>query len=473
MTITKVLIAGRGEVASRIISTCRARGLATVAIYCKEDAQLPYVFDASQHRELAGKNSAAYLDAQEIINIAVDCGADAIHPGYGFLSENADFARGVIDAGLTWIGPRPETIEAMGCKSNARELMQKAGVPVLAGTTIDNDAQEIARQIGYPLLLKAALGGGGKAMRKVETPGELQGALATVTREAQALFASSTIVAEKFVENARHVEVQIAGDGSNFVHLYERECSIQRRHQKVVEEAPCAFISQACKNKLYEYALLAAKAVQYQSVGTVEFLVTGQEEIYFLEVNTRLQVEHPVTEMVTGIDLVSLQLDIAQGSMPCTQSDISCRGHAIEARINAENQNFMPSTGTIALLNLPEGPFVRLDHNLQEGMKVTPFFDPMLAKLICYGTTRTQATQNLRAALQQFAIAGIESNIELLEQIVSSEDFKTGAFHTKWLESTQLELQAREPLLICIARAAKTPKAGAHTISSWKREASR
>ena len=474
MTITKVLIANRGEIASRIIATCTARGVQTVAIYCTEDAQSPYVFAASEHHALSKSGSAAYLDTREIIDIAVRCGVSAIHPGYGFLAENAAFARAVIDAGLTWIGPAPETIDAMGCKASAREVMQAAGVPVLAGKTIDGDADEIAALTGYPLLLKAALGGGGKAMRKVEGPEELATALATVTREAKALFSSTTIIAEKYLENARHVEVQIAGDGQQYVHLYERECSIQRRHQKVIEEAPCSFISQGCKDKLYEYALLATRAVHYRSVGTVEFLVTANEQIYFLEMNTRLQVEHPVTEMVTGIDLVGLQLDIAQGTLPLSQEDISLRGHAIEVRINAENHNFMPSTGTIALLNLPEGPFVRLDHNLCEGVVVTPYFDPMLAKLICYGQTRGQAMQNLQAALQQFAIAGIESNIDLLAQIISTKEFTLGAYHTKWLEDTTFTPAALDTeTILAIAQATKTPQRAAqsNTITTWKREA--
>lgn len=443
--IKKVLIANRSEIALRIMATAHVQGIQTVAIYAEQDQFLSYVYKASESYKLPGTGASAYLDQIEILEIARKSGANAIHPGYGFLAENAEFAQAVIDAGFVWIGPTPRNIAILADKVEARKIMNEAGVPTIPGFELDASdpksfllVQKRALAFGYPFILKCAHGGGGKAMRLVKNKQDFVAAWNLVVSEAKRFFNSSLILLEKQIENPRHIEIQIAGDGDNFIHLHERECSIQRRHQKIIEEAPCSFISQKTKQILYDAAVRAARSVRYQNIGTVEFLVAPDESIYFLEINTRLQVEHSVTEMTTGIDLVALQFQLAGGKkLFLTQDEIVQRGHAIECRLYAENpeQNFAPSTGTISQLTLPAGPFLRIDHDLEATMEVSPFFDPMLAKFSTYGETREIAYGRMKDALENTQLYGIKTNVSFLQNILRSTLFKTGEFHTQLLDN--------------------------------------
>jgi len=443
--IKKVLIANRSEIALRIIATAHAQGIQSVAIYAEQDQFLSYVYKAGQAYKLPGTGASAYLDQESILKIAKKSGADAIHPGYGFLAENAEFAQAVIDAGFIWIGPTPKNIATLADKVEARKIMNEAGVPTIPGFELDASdpksfllAEEKALVINYPLILKCAHGGGGKAMRLVKSEQDFVTAWNLVVSEAKRFFNSNLILLEKQIENPRHIEIQIAGDGENFIHLHERECSIQRRHQKIIEEAPCNFISKETKQKLYVAALRAANSVRYQNIGTVEFLVAPDESIYFLEINTRLQVEHSVTEMTTGIDLVALQFQLAdEKTLLLTQDKVVSRGHAIECRIYAENpeQNFAPSTGTISQLTIPSGPFLRVDHDLEEAMEVSPFFDPMLAKFTTYGEKRETACGRMKDALENTQLYGIKTNVSFLQNILRSNLFKSGEFHTQLLDN--------------------------------------
>lgn len=444
----KVLIANRSEIARRIQATCHARNLKTVAVFDQYDAASAYVASAHQVYQLSGSGFSAYQAQEELIDIALHSGVDAIHPGYGFLAENALFAQKVIDAGLTWIGPSPDVIACMGNKHEARQLAQQAAVPVIPATIIKNiqaDAWEqalaAAHVIGFPVMLKDPLGGGGKGMRRVEHEHEFAAAWQRVCSEAKKLTGGDQILIEKYLERVRHIEIQIAGDGQDWIHLYERECSLQRRHQKIVEEAPTRFVSIATVEQMYAAALRLAQQVGYTSVGTVEFVVTPDEQFYFLEMNTRLQVEHSITELTTGIDLVNLQLDIAQtGKLSLTQADVVRRGHALECRIYAENpeQNFMPATGTIYHLALPSLPFGRLDHDLYQGLEITPFFDPMIAKLSTFGKTREQVVALMEAALHEFIIDGVTTNINFLKVLLQENFFVKGTFHTQLLSDQNL-----------------------------------
>ena len=445
--IKKVLIVNRGEIALRVMATAHALGIKTVAIYTEEDQFLSYVYKASEAHKLSKDGSHGYLDQEEIISIAKKSGSCAVHPGYGFLSENAEFAQKVINSGLIWVGPTPHSINLLGDKAKAQKVMNHAGVPTIPGYSIDSHKYEskmIAKQnaihIGLPILLKCAHGGGGKAMRLVKNIDNFDTLWNTVVSESQTLFNSSTILVEKHISNPRHIEVQVAGDGENFVHMFERECSIQRRHQKIIEEAPCSFISQNIKERLFSSALRAARSVGYKSVGTVEFLVKD-ENIYFLEINTRLQVEHSITEQITGIDLVELQFYLAAyNKLPYTQEDISLRGHSIECRIYSEDpKTFIPSTGTITNLQIPHGPSLRIDHDLSEGQEVTPFFDPMVAKLTTYGLTRETAILHMKQALRETDISGISINKSLLLSLLSSKEFSSGDVHTQLLTPNFLE----------------------------------
>jgi acetyl-CoA carboxylase, biotin carboxylase subunit len=448
----KVLIANRGEVALRIQATCHSFGIKTVAIYTEEDQYLSYVFKAGESYKLSLSGAAGYMAQDEIISIAIKSGADSIHPGYGFLSEKSEFAQKVIDAGLTWIGPTPKNIALLGDKAVAQKTMISAGIPTVPGYSIDvtvsksfGQAKLIAISIGFPIVLKCAHGGGGKAMRHVENVAAFDDAWNTVVSESEKLFFSTIILIEKYLEKPRHIEVQIAGDGEEYIHLYERECSIQRHHQKIIEEAPCSFISQETKEKLYAAALQAARAVNYKNIGTVEFLVTGDpvshdEKFFFLEMNTRLQVEHSITEAITGRDLVFLQLYIARhGRLPYKQQDITKRGHAIECRIYSEDNNFVPSTGTINNLIFPSHPVLRIDHDLSEGQEITPFFDPMLVRLTTVGDDRSVSIAHMKQVLSRLHIDGVNTNGELLKAIMDMHEFLKGEIHTQLLKSHFLE----------------------------------
>lgn len=448
--ISTILIANRSEVALRIQATCHARGLRTIAIYAPEDANLRYVANATAAYALSGSGSSAYLQQDELIAIALLAGADAVHPGYGFLSEQASFARRVIQAGLTWVGPSPQAMAAMASKERARAIAQQAAVPTVPGTLITDLAPEkqesallAAEEIGFPVIIKDPLGGGGKGMRRVMTAADFPAAWDAVIAEATRQTNTTTLLIEKYIVAGRHIEVQVAGDGLQAIHLFERECSIQRRHQKIIEEAPACFLSPELKATLYDAACRLATAVAYDSIGTVEFIVTPDEQFYFLEMNTRLQVEHGVTELVTGIDLVGLQLDLAQAhQLPLAQSDVSLHGHAIQCRLYAENprERFMPSTGTIQALTWPLHPQARLEHDLHEGMEITPFFDPMIAKLLCRGNSRPEAQTTMQSLLERLFVAGINTNQQLLQGIMQSSLFATGSLHTQSLADHDLVL---------------------------------
>ncbi len=462
-TFKKILIANRGEIALRIQQTCKSLGIQTVAIYAPQDHASPHVYQADQAYFINLEGYKAYLAQDKIIEIAQKSGCDAIHPGYGFLSENADFAQKVVDAGISWIGPNPETIRLMGDKNQARKIAQEAGVPTIPGAKLENinqisfqDALNVAKQVGFPLILKDPLGGGGKGARRVTNQADFENALSMTISESQKLTGTTTILLERYLENARHIEIQIAGDGQKFVHLFERDCSLQRRYQKIVEESPCRFVSKQTLEKMYEAAISLAKAVTYQSVGTIEFMVTQDttnqdlasqnlacpEDFYFLEMNTRLQVEHSVTEMTTGVDLVALQLQIAQtGQMTLTQEDVTQHGHAIECRIYSEDpeNNFVPCTGKINYLEIPHMPFIRVDHALAHGGEISPFFDPMQAKITVYGQNRELATAYMQTALKNFHIQGVTTNIEFLQTLLCTQEFVAGNFHTQTLTKEFIE----------------------------------
>ena len=443
--IKKILIVNRSEIAVRIQCLCRALDIKVVVVYTSDDVCLRYVRDADEAYELSGRGFAAYMNQDEIITIATTAGVDAIHPGYGFLSENAQFARKVFAAGFIWIGPDPETILIMGDKIKARALAESIGIPVVPGLYIQRDACDYLLQIhnestglGYPIIIKDPRAGGGKAMRKVDDSSDLEAALVTVVSESIRMTDSRELLIEKYLEHGRHIEVQIAGDGERAIHLFERECSIQRRHQKIIEEAPCLFVKNAILNQMYDAAIALARAVKYKSVGTVEFMVTPDDKFYFLEMNTRLQVEHSVTEMTTGVDLVALQIDVAQnGVLSYQQSDIICKGHAIECRVYAEDpaHNFSPSTGVITYLQLPCAPWLRHDHDLEEQQEITPLFDPMIAKVTTYGPTRAVALGYMRDVLRQYMIGGISTNISFLQHLLISDEFKSGLFDTQTLKN--------------------------------------
>ncbi|KKP22970.1 MAG: Propionyl-CoA carboxylase subunit alpha [candidate division TM6 bacterium GW2011_GWF2_28_16] len=447
MIFNKILIANRGEIASRIIFACKSLNIKTVAIYYEQDKSLPYVFQADENHKLSGSGASAYLNQEEIINIAKKFNVEAIHPGYGFLSENSDFAQKVIAAGINWIGPSPEIIKLMGDKINAKNIMLKAGVPTIPAVFVSHDIEInkllnlININIGYPVILKDPLGGGGKGIKKVFNPEELESAFNTIKSESSRLTSSNNILIEKYIQKGRHIEVQVAGDGKNFVHLYERECSIQRRHQKIIEEAPCNFLDKNILNNIYNAAIKAISIINYDNIGTVEFIVTPDNNFYFLEINTRLQVEHSVTESITGIDLVLLQISLAQEkNLNLKQENINIKNHAIECRIYAEdpNNSFMPSTGKIINLILPNTPNTRIDSNLEQDQEITAFFDPMLAKITCSGTTRNIAIKNMLTILNQTEISGIKNNINFLINILNSPEFNSGDIHTQLIESNIL-----------------------------------
>ena len=437
-----VLVANRGEIARRIVRGCRALGLATVAVYSEADRDAPHVKDADR-AVLLGPAPAreSYLDAERLLRAARESGADAVHPGYGFLSENWRFAAACAEAGLTFIGPSPEAIRAMGDKPQARRRMGAAGVPIVPGSAESvGDAEAAARiatEIGYPVILKAAAGGGGIGMAKVADATALAAALATATRRAQSAFGNGQVYVERYLEAPRHVEVQVFGDSKGtIVHLHERECSIQRRHQKLVEESPAPNLDARTKRGLTEAALAGARAIGYVNAGTLEFLVDAQGGFYFLEMNTRLQVEHPVTEEVTGFDLVAAQLRVAAGEpLPFTQDRIEPRGAAIEVRVYAEDpKSFLPSPGTITRLTLPSGAGIRVESGVVEGSVVSVHYDPLLFKLIAHGSDRGQALERLTRALDACVVEGVKTTLPLLRTIAAHPEFRRGRVHTQMVE---------------------------------------
>jgi acetyl-CoA carboxylase biotin carboxylase subunit len=440
----KVLIANRGEIAVRIIRACRELGMSTVAVYSEADRAGLHVRQADE-AYLIGAAAArdSYLRGDKIIDVARRSGAGAIHPGYGFLAERDDFAQAVQDAGLIFIGPRPSAIAAMGDKAVARATVAAAGVPVVPGTEgegdlSDEDLLRLAPEIGFPLLIKATAGGGGKGMREVTKLEDMPGLLQSARREAEAAFGDGNVYLEKLLLNARHIEFQILADSQgNLIHLGERECSLQRRHQKLLEESPSPFMNEELRARMGEVACRASRAVDYLNAGTIEFLVDKDGHYFFLEMNTRLQVEHPVTEAVTGIDIVKEQIRIARGrKLRYTQDDVKLNGWAIECRVNAEDpyNNFIPSTGVLNSVVPPSGPGVRVDTGVYAGFEISPYYDSMISKLICWGETRGEAILRMRRALEEYRILGVKTNIPFHQNILASHRFIAGSFDTRFVE---------------------------------------
>lgn len=440
--ITKVLIANRGEIAIRIIRACRDLGIPTVAVYSDADRTGLHVRYADEAVNIgAPPPRESYLRMDKIIAAAKKTGADAIHPGYGFLAENADFAQQCADEGIIFIGPSPYAIKTMGDKHQARMAVKKYNVPLIPGTEAglpDDELAAAAKRIGFPILIKAVAGGGGKGMRAVHDEAHFAEALATARREAESAFGNGDVYLEKLLIGARHIEFQILADThGNTIHLGERECSIQRRHQKLVEEAPSTFVDDDLRERMGKMAIAAAQSVDYVNAGTIECMVDKDKNFYFLEMNTRLQVEHPVTELVTGVDLAREQIRIARGRrMSPTESLLQPKGWAIECRINAEDpySNFMPSTGTITTLITPTGPGVRVDSGVYAGYEITPYYDSMIAKLICWGETRSEAMLRMRRALSEYTIMGVKHNIPFHINLLNSFSFIAGQIDTNFVE---------------------------------------
>jgi acetyl-CoA carboxylase, biotin carboxylase subunit len=436
---SKILVANRGEIATRVIRACHEMGVAAVAVFSDVDRAALHVLHADEAYPIGqAPATESYLNVERILDAARRSGAEAIHPGYGFLSENAGFARACEAAGIKFIGPAASAMEAMGSKTRARQHMEKAGVPLVPGTARGlqslEEAQHVAADLGFPVMLKAAAGGGGKGMRMVEKAADLASASEAARSEAQRAFGDDEVYLEKALINPRHIEMQVLADQhGNTVYLGERDCSVQRRHQKVLEEAPSPAVKPDMRQQMGEIAVRAAKAVGYTNAGTIEFLVDASGAFYFLEMNTRLQVEHPVTELITGLDLVQLQIKIAAGErLPFSQRDVQIRGHAIECRVYAEDpdNNYFPSPGTITSLVEPSGPGIRLDSGIYPGWTVPMEYDPLLAKLIGYGDSREQAIGRLRRALQEYSIGGIKTNLSLFRRILAQPEFLSGSVNT-------------------------------------------
>ena len=449
----KILIANRGEIAVRVLGACHEMGIAAVAVYSDVDRASLHVRKADEAYPIGAAAAAeSYLNIEKILDVAARSGADAIHPGYGFLSENAKFAQACADAGVKFIGPSAAAMDAMGSKTRARQAMERAGVPFVPGTSRGlesfEQAEQVAARIGYPVMLKAAAGGGGKGMRLVHAPAALKSALEGARSEAERSFGDGEVYIEKAMVNPRHIEMQVLADEhGNIVYLGERECSLQRRHQKVVEESPSPIVDADMRSRMGEVAVRVARAAGYTNAGTVEFLVDQQKNFYFLEMNTRLQVEHPVTELVTGLDLVQLQIRIAAGErLAFAQDEVQIRGHAIECRIYAEDpdNDYFPSPGKITLLLEPSGPGVRRDSGMYEGWTVPMDYDPLLAKLIGYGADRNQAIGRLMRALNEYFVGGIKTNISLFLRILSDPDFRAAKLDTGFLDRL-LEKKRAEP----------------------------
>ncbi len=491
--LRRVLVANRGEIAVRVIRACHEEGLEAVAVYSDADADAVHVRAADAAVNVGPPASASsYLVVARILEAARATGCDAVHPGYGFLSENADFARAVEAAGLVWVGPPPEAIEAMGSKTGARQRMHAAGVPVVPGTleplTDLAEARRIALDIGFPVMLKASAGGGGKGMRRVDDEAALDAALTSARSEAAKSFADDAVYVEKLVEYARHVEIQVLADAhGTVVHLFERDCSVQRRHQKVFEEAPCPVLAPDVREAMAAAAVRAAEAVGYVGAGTCEFLLAANgRDFYFLEMNTRLQVEHPITEAITGIDLARAQLRIAAGErLWFAQSDLAIRGHAVECRVYAEDPyaNFRPSPGPLHGYREPGGPWVRVDAGVAEGGEVPIHYDPMVAKLVVWGRDREEAITRCARALRDYAVVGIPTSIPFFLALFDDADFRAGRYHTGTLTPAWIEAHLPEPevsdaaiLAAAIARfeaeaalaGGPSASAGSDT-SAWKR----
>jgi acetyl-CoA carboxylase biotin carboxylase subunit len=448
-TIHTILIANRGEIACRIIRTCKKLGIRSVAVYSDADAAAPFVRMADVALHIGGNNLAeSYLNVEKLLDAAKRSGADAIHPGYGFLSENAGFARAVAAAGFTFIGPNPEAIDAMGSKSEAKRLMMKHGVPVIPGyqgadQSTDTLVKE-AKNVGFPLLLKAAAGGGGKGMRIVNEAKELESAIDSAKREAKSSFGNDELIIEKYFPSARHVEFQIFGDKhGNAIHLLERECSIQRRYQKIVEESPSPALTAETRDKMGEAAVRAAKSLNYDNAGTVEFILTETGDFFFLEVNTRLQVEHPVTEEVTGLDLVEMQIASAEGRpLAIAQEEVKGNGYAIEVRLYAEDadRDFVPATGTILDWHVPAMEGLRVETGVETGSEISVHYDPMIAKLIAHGRDRAEAQRKMLHTLRNLRCLGLTTNQDFLIRLLEHEEFQAGNYDTHFLKHAQLEL---------------------------------
>ena len=466
---SKILIANRGEIACRVIRTCKRLAIGSVAVHSSIDAHAMHVAEADEAYEIGGARPVdSYLRGDRIIEVAKACGAQAIHPGYGFLSENEDFARAVEAAGLVFIGPTPEAIEKMGLKDRAKAIMEKAGVPVVPGYHGENQDGKFlrneAKKVGFPLLIKAVAGGGGKGMRLVTKDAEFEDQLAAARREAKNAFGDEAVLLERFVQGPHHIEFQVFGDAhGNYVHLFERECSIQRRHQKILEETPSPFVDDAMREAMGKAAVAAARTIAYRGAGTIEFIAGADRKFYFMEMNTRLQVEHPVTEMVTGEDLVEWQLRVASGEpLPLKQNEITSGGHSIEVRLCAENpaNGFLPETGRIGVMRAPHeiDEVVRLDTGVRQGDEVSVFYDPMIAKLIVWGSDRPEAARRLEEALGETQILGVKTNLAFLERVVAHPAFLAGDTDTAFIERHKADLlpAARVvPLEALIAAAAR------------------
>ncbi len=474
-----VLVANRGEIAVRILRTVQALGLKGAVVYHAADAKSPAVALADQALPITGDTPvAAYLDGAQIIAAAREAGAGAIHPGYGFLSENADFARAVEAAGIAFVGPKPDQIELMGDKVRARAFVEQAGFPVAPSAIEDDDPAsfvERARQVPFPILIKPAAGGGGKGMRVVRDPAMLEGEIERARSEGQRYFGDGRLYVERYIENPRHIEVQVMGDThGNVVHVFERECSVQRRFQKIIEETPSPALDEPLRRKICDTAAGIARSIGYRNAGTVEFIFGQGGEFYFLETNTRLQVEHPVTEQITGIDLVEVQLKVAAGeALPFEQDDIQSRGHAIEFRIYAEDAaaGFTPTTGPVLMLRTPQGEGLRLDAGIREGQAVTAAFDPMLAKLVVTGADRAEARARADSALRDMVLLGCQTNIGFLRRVLNHPAFAAGEVHTGFLDANpelaaepELSPATRERLLAVAAAMTKPLRDIADTV---------
>ncbi len=492
--IKKVLVANRGEIAVRIMRTCREMGIRTVAVYSDADRTMPHVLYADEAYHIGPSASAqSYLVMDRIIGTARKARADAIHPGYGFLSENASFAQAVSDSKLVFIGPSPSSIKAMGDKTEARKLVEKAGVPTVPGTPAVETVKEafdFCKTVTLPVLIKAAAGGGGKGMRVVHRLDELESLFQSAQSEAKTAFGDGRVFIEKYLENPRHVEFQIFADAlGNTIHLGERECSVQRRHQKVVEETPSPIVDADLRRRMGETAVAAAKACNYRNAGTIEFLVDRDRKFYFLEMNTRLQVEHPITELRTGLDLVALQLRVAMGDpLPMNQEDVEFMGHAIECRICAEDphNNFLPSTGTIVHLKPPQGPGVREDRGIDVHGEISVYYDPMIAKLVAWAPTRSDAINRMTRALHEYEILGVKTNIPFCLFVMGHSAFRKGDYDTHFIPNyftpEKLESPTHEQMEAFASVAtllhsntrysspSVVPKHGSATTKNWKEQ---
>lgn len=442
----KVLIANRGEIALRVIRACRDLNLVPLAVYSEADLHSRHVaLSDGAYCVGKGPSSESYLKIEKIIEAAKELGAEAVHPGYGFLSENADFANAVLKAGLVWIGPSPEAIHAMGDKTYAKRKVTEAGVPCSPGKNEPlkdlAELKKVAKDVGYPLILKAAAGGGGRGMRVVRNDDDLAPSFEACSREALSYFGIADVFCERYIEQPRHVEFQVLADShGNVVHLFERDCTIQRRHQKLIEEAPSSYLSPDIRSKMGELAVKAAQAVGYVNAGTVEFILESPTKFYFMEMNTRIQVEHPVTEIITGVDLVQMQLRVAMGEkLPLSQKDIHIRGWAFETRINAEDpfNQFRPSPGKLGQVEFPAGPGVRVDSHIYSNYEIPEFYDSMIAKLIVHGTDRHDAMQKLKRALSEFVLEGVETTIPFHLAMLENDKFKAGEYTTRFLEQNE------------------------------------